>query len=86
MIEKNMLILNETGLHARPASQLVTLMNGFKSNIKIIKGTKVANAKSILNIMSMALSKGSEITIRVEGEDEEIAMESIENFILNFKE
>lgn len=86
MIEKSMIILNETGLHARPASQLVSLMNGFKCDIKIIKENKTANAKSILNIMSMALAKGSEITIRVDGEDEQVAVECIENFILNLKE
>lgn len=86
MIEKNLTIVNETGIHARPASQFVTLLNGFKSNIQIIKGNRTANAKSIINVLSMALTKGTVITIKVDGADEQAAMTSIENFINNLKE
>lgn len=86
MIEKNITIVNSTGIHARPASQLVKLINTFKSDVKIVSENKTANAKSIINIMSMGLIQGSEITVRVDGEDEKAAMEGIENFILNLKE
>lgn len=86
MIEKNLTIVNETGLHARPASQFVSLLNKFKSNIQIIKGTRTANAKSIINILSLALTKGTEIIVKVDGADEQEAMNSIENFIATLKE
>jgi phosphocarrier protein HPr len=86
MIEKKLTITNETGIHARPASQFVTLLNGFKSSIQIIKGTRTANAKSIINILSLALVKGTEIIVKVDGTDEQAAMDSIENFITTLKE
>jgi phosphocarrier protein HPr len=86
MIEKKLTILNGTGIHARPASQFVALLNGFKSNIKIIKGTRTANAKSIINVLSLALTGGTEITVVADGEDEQAAINSIENFIANLKE
>lgn len=86
MIEKNITIVNNTGIHARPASQLVKLINTFKSDVKIVSENKTANAKSIINIMSMGLIQGSEIILRIDGEDEKSAMEGIENFILNLKE
>jgi phosphotransferase system HPr (HPr) family protein len=86
MIERNLTIVNETGIHARPASQFVTLLNGFKSNIQIVKGTRTANAKSIINVLSLALTKGTEITIKVDGTDEQAAIESITNFIATLKD
>ncbi len=54
-------ILNEQGLHARPASIFVKTANKFKSTISILHGDEVANAKSIINIMSLGLSKNEEI-------------------------
>jgi phosphocarrier protein HPr len=86
MIEKKLTIVNETGIHARPASQFVTLLNGFKSNIQIVKGTRTANAKSIINVLSLALTKGTEIIVKVDGTDEQTAIESIENFIATLKD
>jgi phosphocarrier protein HPr len=86
MIEKELTILNGTGIHARPASQFVTLLNGFKSSVQIIKGTRTANAKSIINVLSLGLTGGSEIVVKADGEDEQEAMNSIENFIANLKE
>jgi phosphocarrier protein HPr len=86
MIEKNITIVNNTGIHARPASQLVKLISAFKSDIKIVSGNKTANAKSIINIMSLGLIQGSVITIRIDGEDEKAAMDGIENFISNLKD
>lgn len=86
MIEKNIIIVNKTGIHARPASQLVKLLNGFKSSVKIVNENKTANAKSIINVMSMGLTMGSEITVRINGEDETAAMEGFKNFILNLEE
>lgn len=86
MIEKNLKITNEMGMHARPASQFVALINGFKSDIQIIKGTRTANAKSIINVLSLALVQGAEIIVRTNGTDEVEAMNTIENFIVTLKD
>lgn len=86
MIERKLTIVNETGMHARPASQFVALLNGFKSDIQILKGTRTANAKSIINVLSLALVQGSEITVRASGVDELEAMNKIEDFIVTLKD
>lgn len=74
-------ISNETGLHARPALMFVQKANQFKSDIFIIKGEKKVNAKSILGILSLGLSKGTKVKIKIEGEDEEIAAEELKRMI-----
>ncbi len=68
---------NETGLHARPASQFVFTSSKFKSNITIIKDGKEYNAKSIMGVLSMGASKGTKLTIKAEGEDEKEAVEAL---------
>ncbi|MGP3779359.1 HPr family phosphocarrier protein [Halanaerobium saccharolyticum] len=79
--EKTLTINNETGLHARPASQLVKKAGNFKSQIEIIVGEKEVNAKSIMGIMSLGLGKGDEITLKAEGEDADAAVEGLTEFI-----
>jgi phosphocarrier protein len=79
--EKTLMINNETGLHARPASQLVKKAAKFKSKIEIITGEKEVNAKSIMGIMSLGIGKGDEIILKAEGEDAEAAVEGLTEFI-----
>ncbi len=67
--EGNIIILNRTGIHARPASVFVQTASKFKSKVQIKAKGKSVDAKSILMIMSMGLTKGTEITIRAEGPD-----------------
>lgn len=86
MLEQNVKIINNTGIHARPADMLVKLCMKYKSKIEVIKEEKVANAKSILNILALGLSKGVEVTIRIDGEDEEEAMTATVDFIQNLEE
>jgi phosphotransferase system HPr (HPr) family protein len=86
MVEKKVTIVNKTGIHARPADLLIKLCIKFKSKIEIIKDEKVANAKSILNILALGLNQGTKIVIRVEGEDEVVALESIVDYIQNLDE
>ena len=83
MIEKNVIIKNETGLHARPAASLVQFVKKFDESIGIILDNKVADAKSIFNVMSLGISKGMEITLRVDGENEEKTLGEVVNFIEN---
>ncbi|CCJ33193.1 HPr family phosphocarrier protein [Caloramator australicus] len=77
---------NPTGLHARPASLLVKEASKFKSSIFLTKNNKDFNAKSIINVMAMGAVNGDEIILKVEGEDEDIALISIKNFIEGFEE
>ncbi len=79
--EKKVKITNETGLHARPASQLVNMAGKFESKIEIVLDNKEVNAKSIMGIMSLGIGKGDEITLRAEGDDAEAALESLVEFI-----
>lgn len=81
--ENDIKVINEAGLHARPASILVKFANRFKSNITIICGNKTANAKSILSVLSLGAVRGSMITIRVDGQDEQYALSSLKKLIVN---
>jgi multiphosphoryl transfer protein len=76
-------IENETGLHARPAKTLVNLVKQFKSNITIWNGEKKANAKSLISVLTLGASKGSQLKIEVNGEDEETALTQIEAAIIS---
>jgi len=83
MIEKKIKIKNKLGLHARAASKFVNLANRFKSKVKIIKNNDEIDGKSILGILTLAATQGTEIILRVEGEDEEKAIRALENLINN---
>lgn len=77
MIEKRILIANKTGLHARPAAQFVQAASKFKSRIKISKAGREADAKSIISVLSLGAGKGTEITLKAEGEDEQAAIDAL---------
>ena len=83
MIEKELIIKNENGLHARPASLLVKTTGKFRSEIKISKDGYVVNGKSIMGLMMIAAEKGSILTLKTFGEDEEEAMNELVNLINN---
>ena len=76
-------INNETGLHARPAKTLVNLVKQFKSSVTIWHGEKKANAKSLISVLTLGASKGSQLKINVDGEDEDTALTEIESAILS---
>ena len=81
MKQIELVIENETGLHARPAKVLVNLAKQFKSNISIQHNGKKANAKSMVSVLTLGAVRGSDITVRVEGEDEEKAITELESAI-----
>lgn len=86
MAERNVVITNERGLHARPAASLVQFVKNYPGEVKIIKEGKEANAKSIFNVMSLGIAKGTEITLVVEGEDEDKFADELVDFIENLSE
>lgn len=83
MIEKKVKIINPLGLHARAAAQLVRLAGKFKSKIKLVRTDNdvMADAKSILSVLTLAASKGTELYLTVEGADESDATCALEELI-----
>ena len=81
MITKEHTIKNEIGLHARPAALFVQTANKFLSEKKKKKAGKTVNAKSIMGVMAMGISKGEMIEIIIDGPDEENAISAIEDLI-----
>ena len=73
-------VQDELGIHARPAGMLAKAAAGFKSVVTIDNGTKKADAKRLMAIMSMGVKKGNTVTVTVEGEDEDAAAAAIEGF------
>ncbi len=80
MLEGKIKVCNPLGLHARAAAGLVRLASGFKSKIKFHRTDNhvIADAKSILSVLTLAASKGVELKIEIEGKDEREAMQAIE--------
>ena len=76
-VEKKFKILIYPGLHTRPGAKFVELCNKFESDNEIFFDDKVANGKSIINIMTMAAPQNGEITIKVNGVDEELLINEL---------
>ena len=81
MIEQSVTVRNALGLYARPAGVLSQEANQFSSNIYIQKGLMKVNAKSIMGVMMLAASRGTQLTIRAEGPDEEEAVEALSKLV-----
>ena len=77
MISLNVTIKNSVGLHARPATFFVQKANCFKSSIWVEKDDCRVNAKSLLGVLSLGISKDTEITIIADGADEGAAVEGL---------
>jgi phosphocarrier protein HPr len=70
----------EEGIHGRPAAQIVKAAKGFTSQIVFVKGDREVNAKSVLKITGLA-RKGEKLTVRAEGEDAELAVDTLVGLI-----
>ncbi|MCK5479851.1 MAG: HPr family phosphocarrier protein [Gammaproteobacteria bacterium] len=77
MQERNVTIVNKLGLHARAAAKLVTMASGYASDIDIARNEQSVNGKSIMGVMMLAASKGTELTIRTSGNDEQEAADNL---------
>ena len=71
---------NDQGLHARPAARLAKEAQGFKADIRLVLGDLDVDAKSILDILSLAAAKGTELIIKAHGEDAEEPLDHLEAF------
>jgi phosphocarrier protein HPr len=83
MVEQEVIIINKLGLHTRPAKDLVHLATTFHSDITFHKENRKANAKSFINLISLAASVGTVLKLTVNGEDEETAINAISELIAN---
>lgn len=81
MKEIKLLVVDPVGLHARPATVAVNAASKYKSDVKLSFNGKTINMKSIMGVMSLGVPTQSEITITCEGEDEDVAIQSIENIL-----
>lgn len=70
-------VTNKLGLHARPSAKLTEVASRFSSEVWLTRNEKRINAKSILGVMMLAASCGSELLLEVDGEDEVAAIESL---------
>ena len=77
-------IINKLGLHARASAKLTQVANQFESDIWIEKNGKKINAKSIMGVMMLAASQGSDVTITTQGSDEKEALNSIVDLINDY--
>ena len=77
MIKERVIIENETGLHARPATEISKIAMKYKCDINLIVKGKIINAKSPLMIMSAGIKSKTELEILCDGEDEEKALEEL---------
>jgi phosphocarrier protein HPr len=82
-MEKVFKIINEEGMHARPAGAFVKVALEFKSSIEIRANGVTKNGKSIMGVMSLGLSKDQEFTVIAQGEDEQAAIEKLGSLIDN---
>jgi phosphocarrier protein HPr len=83
MQERPVTVINKLGLHARAAAKFVTAASAFSSNVDISKNGQSVNGKSIMGVMMLAASRGTELIIMTQGDDEVEAAESLVSLIEN---
>lgn len=83
MIKQELLIINKLGLHARAAAKFVTQASQFHSQIWLARGPRQVNGKSIMGVMMLAASKGTTLTLLVDGPDEDAAVAGLLALVQN---
>ena len=78
-------VIDPVGLHARPATVAVNAASKFKSEVKVAYKGRTVNMKSIMGVMSLGIPTHSEITVSCEGDDEDVAIETIEKVLRDQK-
>lgn len=74
-------VIDPVGLHARPATVAVNAASKFKCEVKVAYKGRTVNMKSIMGVMSLGIPTKSEITVSCEGEDEDVAVKTIEDVL-----
>jgi phosphotransferase system HPr (HPr) family protein len=87
MQQAKVLVHHDAGLHARPAAQFVKLAKQYKSTVSLTSNGKTVNAKSMVLVLTLAVRKGTEVEITVDGEDEQEALAALIHLVsVNFNE
>ena len=84
MIRQQVLIINKLGLHARAAAKLVETASDFQCRIELVKGDRQVDAKSIMPVMMLAASQGTQLDLVADGPDEQQAIAALEALINNY--
>ena len=84
MIERELVVANRLGLHARATAKLVQVLSGFRSNATLLAKGREVNAKSIMGVMLLAAGQGTPVLLRVEGEDEAAAADATADLFARF--
>ncbi len=79
--EREVVIINRLGLHARAAAKLVNLATEYRCEIHLLRGKREVNAKSMMGVMMLAAAQGTQLTLRARGEDAERALAELEELI-----
>ena len=77
MLERTLVVSNRLGLHARATAKLVQVLSGFRSNAILAARGREVNAKSIMGVMLLAAGQGTDVVLRVDGEDEQAAADAV---------
>ena len=77
MIERELVVANRLGLHARATAKLVQVLSGFRSNATLVAKGREVNAKSIMGVMLLAAGQGTPVLLRVDGDDEADAVAAV---------
>lgn len=83
MKEFKYVVTDPAGIHARPAGEFVKAASKFSSEVNLTKDGRTVSAKKIFGVMGLAVKQGQEITVTVEGPDEDTAAAEIEEFLKN---
>ena len=87
MLERTFVISNRLGLHARATAKLVHLLSGYQIDVTLAAKGREVNAKSIMGVMLLAAGQGTQVTIRIDGDDSADAMQAVtELFARRFDE
>lgn len=82
-VEREIVVVNKLGLHARAAAKLVKLCSGCDCSIQLAKGSQMIDAKSIMGVLMLAASQGTTLQLVVEGEDAEAVADDISSMFQN---
>ena len=77
MLERDIVVSNKLGLHARASAKLVQLVQGFRSTVWLVSKGREVNAQSIMGVMMLAAGIGTPLTVRADGPDEESAINAV---------
>lgn len=81
MIKKEFIVISDSGIHARPATELVIAADQFLSEIKVTANNQTIDMKSIMGLMSLGMYKGQVFTLEIKGKDQKEAMIQLSNLL-----